>query len=275
MSHSIKRTLPVALAILLVSAPASAEPASGSFELSWFDNALSLAQKFRLVFTTSSKTDAQSSQGSSYDSVVAADAASGSLTGLAPLDAGWKAIVSTASGENAAVRTGTTTGTASDVAILRIDGSLIANSYADFWDGSLVNQMNVTEDGETITTGKRVWTGTNEDGTSASGEELGSAGGSRWQTGESIYGQTNQTDEDAFNKSESDNDNEYRLYAISDVYQWNGELAMLANEYEPIGEVHNPPSNMVPEPTALATFLVLMLGTMMTQRRLRPAMSRS
>lgn len=250
------------LAILILTLPCvGAEPAAGSFTLDWFDNALTTAQKFRLVFTTSSTTNGESSLGSYYDSVVADDAASGSLTKNAPTGTGWKAIVSTSSGEEAATRTGTTPSSASDVTIFRIDGAKLADDYGDFWDGSIDAPMEVTEDGVTLSGGQRVWTGSDADGTNNRWDELGRSS--------PVYGQTNQTDEDAFNRDDKDSDRSYRLYGISDVYQWNGQTAMLASQYEV-----PPPPATVPEPGSFAMFAVLSsLGLVIRRRPRRHAVT--
>jgi hypothetical protein len=126
------------------------------------------------VFVTSGARNATSSNIADYNIFVQNAARSSSVLNTALTTAGfdptsitWTAIAST-SAVNARVNT-QTRATDTSRPIYRLDGALIATSYADLWDGSIRDTLNVTEV-DSVSSG-RVWTGT-----SASGLTVGALG---------------------------------------------------------------------------------------------------
>jgi hypothetical protein len=126
---------------------------------------------FRYVFVTSGTRDATSTNISDYNIFVNNAASAGNETSDIP--GTWAAIGSTAS---ISARTNTATTSTVGVPIYRLDGELVANNYADLWDGSIANYINVDENGtviESIELGPLVWTGSNSDGSTKSSNPLG------------------------------------------------------------------------------------------------------
>jgi len=104
---------------------------------------------------------------------------------LSALGTSWTAIASTSS-MSARTNTGTT---GTGVPIYRLDGTRIADNYADLWDGSIAAPLQIDENGAAVGTPRGVWTGSNQDGSSHPLYELGAAssmqgyannGGSAW-----------------------------------------------------------------------------------------------
>lgn len=125
---------------------------------------LTPGDSYRLVFVTSTTRDATSSDIGDYNSFVAGVAAGES--GLAALGTTWKAIGSTSS-INAHDNTNSNPAIdGTGVPIYRLDGTRIANNYADLWDSSLIAPVATFENGmATATSSNRVWTGTVPSGT--------------------------------------------------------------------------------------------------------------
>lgn len=119
---------------------------------------------YHLVFVTSNTTQAVSTDISSYDTFVNAQADLSTLIGVA--DANWYAMGSTASPivharEHAVV----------SAPVYRLDGVLVATSYADMWDASIQNSINKDQHIRTVST--TVWTGTGTDGKYIATRSLG------------------------------------------------------------------------------------------------------
>ncbi len=117
--------------------------------------------KYRLAFVTSAATPASSTNIATYNTFVQ-NAANSGTTFPSLRTVSWKAICSTAS-VNANTNTATVSGTGE--AIFLMNGStVIANNYADLWDGTLA--ANITRDeNNAIRSGSSVWTGTINNGT--------------------------------------------------------------------------------------------------------------
>jgi hypothetical protein len=135
---------------------------------------LAPGSEYRLVFVTSGTRNGTSSNIADYNTFVQNAARSSSVlntalttAGFDPTSISWTAIASTPT-TNARVNT-QTQATDTSRPIYRLDGALIATSYADLWDGSLRDTLNVTEV-DSVGAG-RVWTGT-----AASGLTLGALG---------------------------------------------------------------------------------------------------
>ena len=245
----------IILLFTMIGSLQAADP--NTFQLDWFEHALSTNSKFRIVFTTSSRTNALSSIGSDYDALVTRDATQGVLTAGIPEGDGWRAIVSTSSGENAKTRTSMVDG--DDVQVYRIDGVRLAKDYADFWDGTREASMNVDEDGTALSNSTHVWTGTSSSGTSVPGRTLGmvSDAGSDQGNERAAWGKAFKVDDQGVFTSSKPLRHSHSLYAISDVFSWNGFDATLATD-----DSADPGIGAVPEPTSFrifATFVVLCL----------------
>jgi hypothetical protein len=111
-----------------------------------------VGDQYRLVFVTSSSHQATSSVISTYNTIV-------DDLGDNAIESDWKVIGSTAD-DHAIDNTETPIAT-TGVSIWRLDGVKVADDYADFWDGSLIEPINMDE--EQINppfTDAEVWTGT-------------------------------------------------------------------------------------------------------------------
>jgi len=126
---------------------------------------------YRLVFVSSTRSDAQSADIADYNAHVQAAADTSTIPELGTVT--WYAIGSTATVD--AVDNTHTTGTDPDGAFFLVDGTtVVASSIADFWDGAHAAAMDRTEKNEAavIHDGawgpwKGTWTGTNTAGYAA------------------------------------------------------------------------------------------------------------
>jgi hypothetical protein len=162
---------------------------------------VALASEYRLAFVTDDLTDATSSDIATYNSFVTADAA----LNLSLPSTTWTAIAST-SGVNAATNISCGSVCDSNVPIFLVDGTEVATSAAALFAGAILNPIDEDENGNSSF--GYVWTGSNADGTAATGNELGS---STPVLGLNSFGSTMLS---FFNDSNSD---DYPLYAISGV----------------------------------------------------------
>ena len=129
---------------------------------------LDVGDEFRLLFLTSTKRDATSSDIDDYNSFVQTAAAAGH-TGIRDHSQDFYAVASTAD-TDARDNTGTTY-TASDkgVPIYWLGGNQLADDYEDFYDGTWDDELAVRDESGATYSGLtilyRVWTGSNDDGT--------------------------------------------------------------------------------------------------------------
>lgn len=147
----------VALAILGLSGIAEAAiiiPPTG----------LAPGSEYRLVFVTSGTRNATSSNIADYNDFVQNAAQNSSVlntaltaAGFNPTSITWTAIASTLT-TNARVNT-QTQATDTSRPIYRLDGALVATSYADLWDGSILVPINRTQVDNILQFGAS-WTGT-------------------------------------------------------------------------------------------------------------------
>ncbi len=127
---------------------------------------------YRLIFTTSTWTAGQSSNIDDYNAVVnSAAALNPSLPSVT-----WAAIVSTSSTSALANLAGACSTTAClNAPIYLVDGTtLVAATQAALFSGAISHAITENENGGTLSL--KVWTGSNADGSIASGYALGSAG---------------------------------------------------------------------------------------------------
>ena len=125
--------------------------------------------KFRLLFVTLRRGNLLSSNIADYNSDVQARAANGHAV-IRPYGAGFRAIGSTASVD----ARDNTCSTGTGVPIHWLSGSKVADDYGDFYDGTWDDETNRRHENGTLTILPiDVWTGSNNDGTGADGDELG------------------------------------------------------------------------------------------------------
>jgi len=155
------------LGILDMGANGGVNPATG---VPWAEG-----DQYRFAFHTSERTTAQSSDISTYNAWVQGLADTSTAYNIGANDgATWKAIGSTDT-VDARDNTATNPNVETGHAIFLLDGSsVVANDYADLWDGEIQNVINLTEQGTTWA--HWPFTGTNKDGTAASGPQFGSLG---------------------------------------------------------------------------------------------------
>jgi hypothetical protein len=126
--------------------------------------------EYRLVFVTSTRRDALSSNIADYNSYVT-DLAE-SVPELLALGTSWRAIAST---RHVDARDNTSTNPSEDgpgVPIYNLAGTRIASDYADLWDGTLESAVSWDETGS-FPSYSTPWTGSNADGRGDAGNEMG------------------------------------------------------------------------------------------------------
>ena len=130
--------------------------------------------RFRLFILTPTTTEATSSAIATYNTVVQTDVAAGHMA-IRPYAPQFRVLGSTATVQ---ARDNTKT-TGTGVPIYWLNGSRVAASYGDFYDGSWLSNAARNPTGTSVR-GFRVWTGSNSDGTAEADYELGSAGDVRY-----------------------------------------------------------------------------------------------
>ena len=160
------------LGILTPETLAGNNPATGA---PW-----AVGDQYRFAFHTSATTTAESADIATYNMWVQGLANASTAYNIGADDGvTWKVIGSTDT-VDARDNTSTNPTVESGHAIFLLDGStVVANDYADLWDGSIQNPIGITELGTAWTYWP--WTGTGTDGTAAtgtggSGNPLGSTG---------------------------------------------------------------------------------------------------
>ena len=145
-------------AAVLPDRPAEAQTAR-TVEAGWqyIPTGVSVGQSFRLLFVTSTRRNASSSNIADYNSYVQGRAATN--THLAGFSGQFRALISTATVD---ARDNTAT-TGTGVPIYWLGGEKVADHYADFYDGSWDSRAGKTETGGSYSAG--VWTASNADGT--------------------------------------------------------------------------------------------------------------
>ena len=133
---------------------------------------LNPGDEYRLVFVTSTSTNAASSNIADYNAVVSS-AANGSPE-LAALATTWTAIASTSS-VDARDNSNTNFTISLGAPIYRLDDTLVASDNSDLWNGSLGAAISLDESANLA--GGQVWTGTAPlDGTAYPLFPLGTSG---------------------------------------------------------------------------------------------------
>ena len=130
---------------------------------------LNAGDEYRLVFTSSTVRDATSADIADYNAHVQAAADAAPVVSTWGLS--WTAIASTPTVD--AISNTATPVSTPDIPVFLIDGTKVADNYADLWDGSLASPLSRTE----LDTVPAVdtWTGTDTDGTASIVFPLGAA----------------------------------------------------------------------------------------------------
>ena len=130
---------------------------------------LSGGDKFRLLFITSTKRDAQSTAIADYNSFVQGRAAAGH-TNIQTYSSGFTAVGSTADVDARDNTSTTYTSNDNGVPIYWLDGAKVADDYENFYDGEWDEEATLKNESGTdvtATNSTRVWTGSDHDGTEA------------------------------------------------------------------------------------------------------------
>ena len=183
---------------------------------------------FRLLFMTSDKTAATSTNIDDYNTFAQTSAAAGH-DAIQEYSAGFRAVVSTSAID--AVSNTATTG--SRVPIYWLDGNQVADNYRDFYDGTWDDERSPTNQFGNVQQPTSVWTGSEADGTKGIHDTHGSTvlGGSGTSWAE--YGALNSGTHDPLSASSnaasslpdatnpsraSHKSNTRSLYALSEVF---------------------------------------------------------
>jgi hypothetical protein len=195
-----------ASAALLASA--SAQTIIGQLGVLDDTSGLSAGDQYRLVFVTSTTTNATSSNIADYNTFVQGVA---NTAGYGSVN--WFAVGSTLTVD---AQDNTSTNPIADgagVAIFNFDSLKIADNNSDLWDGDIDNAIGFTENGDAFS--GEYWSGSGTDGTaSLNGEVLGSTGGSPNLTRVGNTGNVNGTWIDSYRRN---NGNNQRVLAMSEI----------------------------------------------------------
>ena len=187
---------------------------------------LTTSDTFRLLFLTATTHDPDSSDIADYNTYVQAQAAAGHAD-IQAYSAGFRVVGSTASVD---ARDNTAT-TGAGVPIHWLDGTKVADDYADFYDGSWDDEANPSARGGDMISPDRVWTGSGSDGTekftSGNLSRAFGATGNLVGTGRLDNSSAGPLDSD---ESFSPNTN-YRYYALSSVFAVGSEVVNSAPEF--------------------------------------------
>ena len=160
----LKHTIMLAAVAGLVLALAPAAQAGTILVGDLLNPGLVLGDTFRLVFVTSTKTLATSTDIGYYNTFVDDVANNVTVANSIVVSYGWtwKAIASTQT--KSAINNTSTTGTGFPIYLVGGGNAQVADDYVDLWNGSLDNPVTRNQTGNNeLTTGEnnRVWTGTN------------------------------------------------------------------------------------------------------------------
>ena len=158
---------------------------------------LNPGDQFRIVFLSSTTTQATSSDLSTYDNIVSSNANGYTYGGNSPI---WKAIVSNST-TNARDHIGLLS--TSLIPLYTVDGTKV--STGNLWSGSLLNQINLSINGSTQNVS--VWTGSDEQG----------ALSYNIPNGEYHRGYSGSTAFTWISWNDKEQSNSYNLYGLSDV----------------------------------------------------------
>jgi hypothetical protein len=197
---------PLRLAATLAFAVAALVPLAASAAPITVPTGLSPGEQYRLAFLTSTTRDASSTSIADYNAFVTNVA--GTVPELVALGTTWAVIGST---NPVSARDNTATNPLVDgpgVAIYLLNDTLLVDDYADLWDSTIDNPLDVNELGTPHPSNVVVWTGTLTNGASAS-SHLGQAA--------VIYGVSDHTDHFWSSGGQLVNATPRPFYAISGI----------------------------------------------------------
>jgi hypothetical protein len=183
--------------------------AGGSAQAAFVQPSLPAGAGYRIIFTTSGTTQATSNNIADYNGFVTTQAA---MNASLPATT-WRAIASTAS-VAASAQADCAPVSCASLPIFNVNGTKVADSLADFFDGTILTALRVNQSGGTIPTdlgAVKVWTGSTDNGSPATSGMLGA---SDVRTGDAVrtiggfYMDTRMTWPSSFL---------FRLYGISDA----------------------------------------------------------
>lgn len=150
---------------------------------------LNPGDKYHVMFVTTTRTTATSSDITFYDGIVQADADTAGIGTSIGLD-GWKVAASTPT-VDASTNVSTLFSSLTNIPIYDQTGQRIANSYNDLWDNSILAPVDIDAYGNPVdlTTHQVVWTGSSGSGLGLNYAELGAT-----LTGNSAFGSVLYTD---------------------------------------------------------------------------------
>ena len=120
-----------------------------------------IGDKYQLVFVTSTTISNIDKNIATYNTFVNAAAATSTLPGIPNIL--WYAI---GTAQNDAATAPARVNALVSYPVYLVDGfTKIANGYADMWDGTIANPINLNQNGATVAAGTYVWTGSNTNGT--------------------------------------------------------------------------------------------------------------
>ena len=198
----------VALAALLALPLQGHAQTSIPHDWSLKPSGLDTSDKFRLLFVSSTKRNANPTAIATYNTFVQTRAAAGH-TDIQAYSAGFKVVGCTAT-VDAIDNTGTT---GTGVPIYWLDGDKVADDYADFYDGSWDSRSPTTETGASVTT-------TSTDGVITGCTSLGTDGGFALGDGlTASMGNPSGSNSGLYSANFSPLANARRLYGLSVVFQ--------------------------------------------------------
>ena len=173
---------------------------------------LSAGDSFRLLLVTSTTRNGRPTAIANYDSHVQ-DAVAAGHADIQDYSTHFKALGSTET-VNARDHTGTTHTTSDPgLPIYWLNGSKVADDYADFYDGDWDSNSATKEDGNAAATGAEVYTGSNDDGTVFDRRYLGTDDGNSVRIGKP--GTSGEEIDSGGNKNKS---NQLPYYGLSGVF---------------------------------------------------------
>ncbi len=172
---------------------------------------LTPGETFRFVFVTDDTTNAESTNISTYDAFVQADAGGATYNGV---EVAWQAIGSTSS-VSAIDHIGTNPGL---TGVYLPSGTLVTTSdgTSGLWSGNLINPIDQTPSGEVLLNMGPVWTGTAINGTPTA-DPLGSTSPPYPELAATTYGLNDQSGASWIDYLSYPNNAPTGLYAISEV----------------------------------------------------------
>ena len=186
--------------------------------------------EFRLLFVTSNRHNARSSNIAEYNSFVQGRAAAGHSS-IRSFSSKFRVVGSTGS-VNARDNTSTThTSTAKGPPIYWLRGNKVADNYEDFYDGSWDDELNARNEFGSAhtsispTAASRIWTGSNNDGTKHASQFLGPPS-ERAHARIGFLGNITPAQRIPLNSGSDRSVNQYRFYGLSPVIKLIDEVAV-------------------------------------------------